>query len=463
MYKYMKVMFGTISGANNNINYKIDEENVADNWNPNSPDPKEMGGFNFSTEDKILRWLIRGDTIYDVEIPKDAEVIDCPSVSAPHGVFRSNKIILHNPRIMTDEIALDLYKKSNLPDLSYYKSLAGCAIRGYRNTCFAIIKDRVNKNNIDLVLSEIEDFVKPYQGTENDKDSNRVYKEVMQYLNEIKLDLSIKYKEIEKSIIKKFRKDIWSMFIKAVNKYELIQENDRIMVCMSGGKDSFLLAKCMQELQKHGKIHFDVSFVVMDPGYNALNRNKILENAKLLNVPIEMFDTDIFNIVSHLTEGNPCYLCARMRRGHLYNKAQELGCNKIALGHHFDDVIETTLLSMFYASEVKTMLPKLHSENFSGLELIRPLFLVKESAIISWKDYNNLNFINCACRFTENCAITDDGTSKRLQMKKLIQQLRKENKDIDNNLFRSMSNINLNCILGYTKDGKKHSFLDDYE
>lgn len=271
-----------------------------------------------------------------------------------------------------------------------------------------------------------------------------------------------KYKEIERSIIKTYRKDIWSRFIKAVKDYELIQENDKIMVCISGGKDSFLLAKCIQEIKRHGKIHFDTEFVVMNPGYNEMNKERILENAKILNVPIQVFDTDIFDVVSTLTEGNPCYLCARMRRGHLYNKAQELGCNKIALGHHFDDVIETTLLSMFYGAEVKTMLPKLHSDNFPGLELIRPMYLVKESAILSWKNFNELTFINCACRFTENCIIADDGSSKRLEMKKLIKNLRSVNKDIDDNLFKSLDNINLDCVLGYRKDGKKHSFLDDY-
>ncbi len=271
-----------------------------------------------------------------------------------------------------------------------------------------------------------------------------------------------KFQEIERSIIKTYRKEIWSRFIKVIKDYELIEENDKIMVCISGGKDSFLLAKCMQELKKHGKIHFDVHFVVMNPGYNEENKKRILKNAKLLNVPIELFETDIFDVVSSLTEGNPCYLCARMRRGHLYNKAQELGCNKIALGHHFDDVIETTLLSMFYGAEVKTMLPKLHSDNFEGLELIRPMYLVKESAILSWAKHNDLKFINCACRFTENCSINDDGTSKRLAMKKLINTLRQEGKDIDDNIFKSMSNINLNCVLGYRVENEKHSFLEEY-
>lgn len=271
-----------------------------------------------------------------------------------------------------------------------------------------------------------------------------------------------KYVEIERSIIKKFRKDIWSKFIKAISDYELIKENDNIMVCISGGKDSFLLAKCIQELIKHGKFPFTAHYVVMDPGYNKVNRQLIEKNAKLLNVPIEIFETNIFDVTAK-AEGNPCYLCARMRRGYLYSKAKELGCNKIALGHHFDDVIETTLLSMFYGSEIKTMMPKLHSDNFEGLELIRPLYLIKESAVLAWKKYNELTFINCACRFTENCSIVDDGTSKRNEMKNLVNNLRKINPSIDNNIFTSMNNINLNCVLGTKKDGKYTSFLDNYD
>ena len=272
-----------------------------------------------------------------------------------------------------------------------------------------------------------------------------------------------KYQEIERSIIKKYRKDIWSKFVKAVSEYELIKENDKIMVCISGGKDSFLLAKCMEELQKHGKFPFEVRYVCMNPGYNEENKKLILENAKILNVNLEMFDSTIFDTVASLTEGNPCYLCARMRRGHLYAKAKELGCNKIALGHHFDDVIETTLLSMFYGSEIKTMMPKLPSDNFEGLELIRPMYLVKESAIKAWKDSNNLTFINCACRFTESCSINDDGTSKRLEMKKLIDNLRKINPNIDFNIFKSLDNVNLNCVLGTKKNGVYKSFLDEYK
>ena len=272
-----------------------------------------------------------------------------------------------------------------------------------------------------------------------------------------------KYKEIERSIIKKYRKDIWSRFVKAVIEYELIKEKDKIMVCISGGKDSFLMAKCIQELQRHGKYHFDVCYVVMDPGYNEYNRNMIIDNANILNVPIEIFESNIFDVVTETEFKSPCYLCARMRRGFLYSKAKELGCNKIALGHHFDDVIETTLLSMFYGSEVKTMMPKLHSDNFPGLELIRPLYLVKEEAIISWRNFNELTFINCACRFTEGCSIINDGTSKRKEIKELIKKLRLVNKNIDSNIFKSMDNINLECVLGTKKNGVYKSFLEDYD
>ena len=271
------------------------------------------------------------------------------------------------------------------------------------------------------------------------------------------------YKDIERSIIKKYRKDIWSKFVRAVADYKLIEENDKIMVCISGGKDSFLLAKLIEELIKHGKFKFEARYVCMNPGYNEVNKKMILDNAKKLNVNLEMFETSIFDTVAGLTEGSPCYLCARMRRGNLYSKAKELGCNKIALGHHFDDVIETTLLSMFYGSEIKTMMPKLPSDNFPGLELIRPMYLIKEEAITSWRDYNKLKFINCACRFTESCAVNDDGTSKRLEMKKLVNKLREVNPNVDYNIFKSLDNVNLNCVLGTKKDGVYKSFLEDYD
>ena len=270
-------------------------------------------------------------------------------------------------------------------------------------------------------------------------------------------------KEIEKSIIKKFRSKIYKKFVHAVKDFELIKENDKICCCISGGKDSFLLAKCMQELQIHSKYHFDLKFIVMDPGYNEYNRNFILDNAKILNIPLEMFESDIFDVVANVDSKSPCYLCARMRRGYLYNHAKELGCNKIALGHHFDDVIETTLLSMFYGAEIKTMMPKLHSDNYEGIDLIRPLYLVKEASIIAWKNYNELTFINCACRFTEGCSLINDGTSKRKEMKELIKNLRKINPSVDANIFKAMDNVNMNCILSWHKDGVNHSFLDDYD
>ncbi len=272
-----------------------------------------------------------------------------------------------------------------------------------------------------------------------------------------------KYQEIERSIIKKYRKEIWSKFVHAVQEYELIQENDKIMVCISGGKDSFLLAKCMQELKRHGKVPFEVCYVVMNPGYNEKNYQLILENAKTLNIPIQIFESDIFNAVTNFDLKSACYLCAKMRRGYLYHKAKELGCNKIALGHHFDDVIETTLLSMFYGSEIKTMMPKLHSQHFAGLELIRPLYLIKEDDIISWSKGNGLTFINCACRFTEACSTKDMSISKRKEIKNLIKDLKKVNPNVDYNIFKSLDNINLECVLGMKKNGKYKSFLDDYD
>lgn len=267
-------------------------------------------------------------------------------------------------------------------------------------------------------------------------------------------------REIERSIIKKFRKDIWTSFVKGINDYDLIQENDKIAVCISGGKDSFLLAKCLQEIKKHGKIHFELKFIVMDPGYKSENLERIIENAKKLEIPLEIFKTDVFAVSEKLNEKKPCYICARMRRGYLYNKARELGCNKIALGHHFDDVIETILLSMLYGGEVKTMMPKLHSDNYKGMELIRPLYLVKEEAIISWTKYNELEFINCACSFTDS---NEDLDSKRLEMKMLINNFRKINPYIEQNIFKSVHNINLSTVIGYYKGEDKYNFLDDYD
>ncbi len=264
--------------------------------------------------------------------------------------------------------------------------------------------------------------------------------------------------EIERSIITKHRKHIWRNFIRAVEKYELVDENDKIMVCLSGGKDSFLLAKCLEELQKHGNVSFELKFVLMNPGYKSEVIKKIKENAKKLNIDLIIFKSDIFKVVEKIASSSPCYMCARMRRGYLYDKAVELGCNKIALGHHYDDVIETTLLSMLYSSEFKTMLPKVKSKNFKGIELIRPLYMVKEASIISWVKGNNLDFTSCGCNYEIK---SKDG--KRYEVKKIISYLRKINKDFDRNIFISAGNVNLNCILGYKKDGESFSFLDDYE
>lgn len=266
------------------------------------------------------------------------------------------------------------------------------------------------------------------------------------------------YREVEKSIIKKYRKEIWSKFVHAVKEYQLIQENDKIAVCISGGKDSFLLAKCMQELKRHGQVPFEVEYIVMNPGYKQKNLELIEENAKKLNIPIHIFESNIFEVTNHV-DGNPCYLCARMRRGCLYSKAKDLGCNKIALGHHFDDVVETILMSLFYGAEFKTMLPKLHSTNFEGMELIRPLYLVKEQDIISWKNCHNLIFLNCACRLTEK----EDLISKRKEVKDFIKEYKKINPNIDINVFRSVENVNLNTLIGYHIEDKNHHFLDDYE
>lgn len=270
---------------------------------------------------------------------------------------------------------------------------------------------------------------------------------------------------IERSIVKRFRKDIWNPFISAVKRYELIQENDKIAVCISGGKDSMLLAKLMQHLQKYSEVKFDLVYLVMDPGYNAENRKKIEDNARLLNIPIQVFESDIF-AVANSTEKSPCYLCARMRRGYLYSKAQSLGCNKIALGHHYDDVIETVLMGMLYGGQVQTMMPKLHSTNFEGMELIRPLYMVREQDIKHWRDYNNLEFLQCACKFTEEnktVKATGDSASKRLEIKHLIAEMSKINPQVEQNIFKSVENVNLSTVIAYKdKQGERHHFLDEY-
>ena len=271
-------------------------------------------------------------------------------------------------------------------------------------------------------------------------------------------------RDIERSIIKKFRKPIWRRFTKAIREYELVKDGDKIAVCISGGKDSMLMAKLFQELSRHGKKNFEVVFLVMNPGYNEINYQTIRDNARILNVPITVFESDIFNIVAS-EEQSPCYLCARMRRGYLYSKAKELGCNKIALGHHYDDVIETILMGMLYGAQVQTMMPKLHSTNFEGMELIRPLYLIREADIIHWANYNDLHFIPCACRFTEHCAScggTEKG-SKRAEIKELIHELAQKDPVIEYNIFRSVENVNLNTVIGYKQDGVRHNFLDTYD
>lgn len=271
------------------------------------------------------------------------------------------------------------------------------------------------------------------------------------------------YLEIEQSIRKKFRKTIWCRFTRAVREYELVKEGDKIAVCISGGKDSMLMAKLFQELKRHNKFNFEVVFLVMDPGYSPANRQIIEANAKRMNIPITIFESDIFDAVFNI-EKSPCYLCARMRRGHLYSKAKELGCNKIALGHHYDDVIETILMGMLYGAQMQTMMPKLHSTNFEGMELIRPLYLIREDDIKKWRDSNDLHFIQCACKFTDTCSTCGgENTSKRVEVKNLIRQLKETNPFVESNIFKSVENVNLSTVIAYKKDGVKHHFLDDYD
>lgn len=273
-------------------------------------------------------------------------------------------------------------------------------------------------------------------------------------------------RDVERSIIKKYRKQIWCKFTKAINEYELIQDGDKIAVCISGGKDSMLMAKLFQELERHGKKNFELVFLVMDPGYNAINYETIRRNAEMLCVPITVFHTDIFEIVAKDDMESPCYLCARMRRGYLYSRAKELGCNKIALGHHFDDVVETILMGMLYGSQIQTMMPKLHSTNFEGMELIRPLYLIREEDIIHWMHYNELRFIRCACRFTEQCEREmeeEQKRSKREEVKELIRELEKRSPSVAKNIFRSVENVNVDTVIAYKQNGVKHHFLDGYD
>lgn len=271
------------------------------------------------------------------------------------------------------------------------------------------------------------------------------------------------YQKVERSITKKYRKEIWTPFIAALKRYELINAGDKIAVCISGGKDSMLMAKLIQLLQRYSDVPFEAVYLVMDPGYNEINRQKIESNAQLLNIPITVFETDIFEVADN-AEKYPCYLCARMRRGHLYKKAKQLGCNKIALGHHFSDVIETTVMAMFYGSQLQGMIPKLHSQNFDGMELIRPMYCIHEESVIAWARYNGLEFIQCACRVTEKTAMSNDGIgdSKRQEIKMLIKQLKKTNPNIEKSIFNSIHSVCLDTFPAYKSDGEEHSFLEKY-
>lgn len=271
--------------------------------------------------------------------------------------------------------------------------------------------------------------------------------------------------KVERSIIKTYRRKIWSKFTKAIRDYELVKEGDRIAVCISGGKDSMLMAKCFQELHKHSPVHFDVKYIVMDPGYSPENREVIEKNAQRLNIPIEIFESDIFDSVFNIQK-NPCYVCARMRRGHLYNYAKNIGCNKIALGHHYDDVIETILMSMLYGGQIQTMMPKLHSNHFEGMEVIRPLYLIREDDIKTWAKHNELYFIQCACKFTDTCsseACLTRPKSKRVEVKNLIKEMKKTNPFVEQNIFKSVENVSLKTVIAYKDDEKKHHFLDTYD
>lgn len=322
--------------------------------------------------------------------------------------------------------------------------------------CFETNKLRLRQNNVKLKLIIFSMHI-PIQNRERQP---MTMNENMTQVSENKAD----YLDIEQDLRKRHRKKLWCRFTKAIRDYDLIQEGDRIAVCISGGKDSMLMAKLFQELKRHNKFDFDLKFIVMDPGYVSENRQLIENNARRLNIPITVFESDIFESVFQI-ENSPCYLCARMRRGHLYSKAEELGCNKIALGHHFDDVIETILMGMLYGGQVQTMMPKLHSTNFGEMELIRPMYLIREESIKAWRDYHNLTFLQCACKFTENSVFVNEheNASKRREVKQLIKQLKKVNPFVENNIFKSVENVNLSTVIAYKQNGVKHHFLDGYD
>lgn len=328
------------------------------------------------------------------------------------------------------------------PEINFNKKLVICCSRGKLSVEIA---ERLSEKDYDAVslsggyIAWLLDWMKE----EKDKEISR---------------------DVEQSIRKKFRKSIWCKFTKAINQYELVKEGDCIAVCISGGKDSMLMAKLFQELKLHNKFPFEIKFLVMDPGYSPANRAIITENANKLNIPITIFESDIFESVYHV-EKSPCYLCARMRRGHLYRFARELGCNKIALGHHYDDVIETILMSMLYGAQIQTMMPKLHSTNFEGMELIRPLYLIREEDIKAWRDYNRLHFIQCACKFTDTCTScsNEENHSKRVEIKELIKEMKKTNPFVEANIFKSVENVHIDAVVAYKSEGVRHSFLDYYE
>ena len=342
-----------------------------------------------------------------------------------------------------------------------YGSIPGAVNIPYNE--FLQNRDAIDKENVNIIYCmngmtsrEIVDYLVEHGITAyNLKGGYQAW--LVQAMGEVRVE------QVELSIRKKFHKSIFSKFAKAIKQYELLKENDKVAVCISGGKDSMLMAKCFQEIQRHRQYPFELVFLVMDPGYNSLNRQMIENNARIMGIPLCFFETKIFDAVDQI-EKSPCYLCARMRRGYLYSKAKELGCNKIALGHHYDDVIETILMGMLYGGQVQTMMPKLHSTNFEGMELIRPLYFVREEDIKHWRDYNELHFIQCACHFVDTCTSCNDGDvkSKRQEIKLLIRQLKENNPYVESNIFKSVENVNLNTIIAYKQNDIKHHFLESY-
>ena len=354
--------------------------------------------------------------------------------------IRSESEIAHGSIPGATAIPADEIEESNLTDRN--KKLIICCSRG--------------RNSIDLAANLVE------KGFDAESLEGGYVAWLMDYMKrQEEADFA---KNVEQSLRKTYKKRIWSKFCRAINTYELVKPGDRIAVCISGGKDSMLMAKLFQELKRHNKFEFEVKYLVMDPGYNEANRHIIEENARKLNVPVTFFESNIFDAVYEI-ENSPCYLCARMRRGHLYAYAKELGCNKIALGHHYDDVIETILMGMLYGGQVQTMMPKLHSTNFEGMELIRPLYLIREDDIKSWRDYNDLHFIQCACKFTDTCTTcnNEENRSKRVEIKELIRTLKKKNPFVEGNIFKSVENVNLDTVVEYKTGGVRHNFLEKYD